>query len=32
MSDDFDLLISGGSVCLPNEKIEEVDIGIKKQK
>ena len=32
MSDDFDLLISGGSVCLPNEKIEEVDIGIKKTK
>ena len=33
MSDDFDLLItSGGSVCLPNEKIEKVDIGIKKPK
>ena len=32
MSDNFDLLIIGGDVCLPNEKIEKVDIGIKNSK
>ena len=32
MSKSFDLLISGGQVCLPDEKIEEVDIGIKDSK
>ena len=28
MNDNFDLLITGGSVYLPNERIEESDIGI----
>ena len=32
MKENFDLLICGGSVCLPNEKIEKVDIGIKNSK
>ena len=32
MNDNFDLLISGGSVYLPNNKIEESDIGIKDSK
>jgi len=32
MKDNFDLLICGGSVCLPNEKIEKVDIGINNSK
>lgn len=32
MKENFDLLICGGSVYLPNEKIEKVDIGIKNSK
>ena len=32
MSENFDLLITSGDVCLPNEKIEKVDIGIKDSK
>ena len=32
MNDNFDLLISSGSVYLPNNKIEESDIGIKDSK
>ena len=32
MNDNFDLLITGGSVYLPNERIEESDIGIKNNK
>jgi dihydroorotase len=32
MKENFDLLICGGSVYLPNQKIEKVDIGIKNSK
>ena len=32
MSDNFDLLVSGGLVYLNNQKIEEQDIGIKDSK
>ena len=32
MSDNFDLLVSGGLVYLPNQRIEEQDIGIKDTK
>ena len=32
MSDNFDLLVSGGLVYLHNQKIEEQDIGIKDSK
>ena len=30
MNDNFDLLISGGSVYLPNNKIEESDMSVSK--